>query len=178
VELIVALALIAILIGLLLPTAQYVRTVAVKTACASNLRQIGTALTAYTNDFDGQDPKARAIPAPFESGDTDPPLTEKLSSYIDPQSEETHEVYHCPGDDGHVFARSGCSYQYEILLGGETIDSYFAVEQWGLNPAEVWVSRDFDHGTFDLEDGSTVEVPFFHETRNLLFADGHVGDFP
>ena len=176
IELLVTLSIIAILIGILLPAMAMVRSRAVKVVCSSNLRQIGLAIQMFTDDHKGIYPIARAMPSPILTGDSDPSLMEAIGDYIDFSGGHSNPVYHCPGDDD-VFARSGSSYNYKVSLGGKKLEEYWLVRFFGLPESRVWVSQDFDGGTFDLEDGSTIDVPFFHVQRNLLFADGHVGDF-
>src|SRR5438105_1033375 len=51
IELLVVIAIIAILIAILLPVLTRVKQQAQQTACASNLRQIGQAMTMYTGQY-------------------------------------------------------------------------------------------------------------------------------
>lgn len=57
-ELIVAIAIVAVLAGVLIPVFARVRAAARQTTCLSNLRQLGAAFTLYTQDADERLPGA------------------------------------------------------------------------------------------------------------------------
>jgi len=59
VELLVVIGIIALLVAILLPTLSRARASAVKVACLSNLRQVGTGMVLYANDHDGTLPALR-----------------------------------------------------------------------------------------------------------------------
>jgi prepilin-type N-terminal cleavage/methylation domain-containing protein len=69
IELLVVIAILAILMALMLPTLASAREKGWRTACLSNLRQMGIAIQAYSSDSDGKipyGPKAPAFTSPFD----------------------------------------------------------------------------------------------------------------
>ncbi len=176
IEVLLVIGVIGILVGLSLPAIARARDRAVKTSCGANLKQIGIAVEAYRMDYKGQMPRARYMPPPFLSSDSDPTLASRLSNYLDGGSGETSKVFKCPGDK-QVFGLAGTSYMYQSEVSGVILEQWFPVKFFNIPLSEVVVSRDFDLGTFDLEGDKTITVQAFHDVRNLLFADGHVGNF-
>ncbi len=173
IELLVVISIIAILIGILLPTMSAVRRSAVRSACMSNLRNVGIAVESYRQASKNLFPLARYMPDPFiTSLPEDPPLTKALAQQL-PQNSE---VYRCPGDDNVVWPLTGISYTYNASLAGRNLESTWFVRRMGFKESEIPVAYDVDGNTFTLTSGS-ITVPPFHTERNLLFADGHVGDY-
>ena len=196
-ELLVAITIISVLIGILLPVLPRVRDAARQTVCQSNLRQIGLSLSGYMEDNRQEFPRARYMPRPWLSGDEDPPLNVALKDYLESDS----EVWSCPGDfdvhtaeyadDNGTTHECGVSYTYTTALSGRTFEDTFFARFVRLQPHEVPVLHDYDGGSYELEleawyeeageefdedaVGSIVPVDYFHTKRSYLYADGSVG---
>jgi len=185
IELLVAISIIAVLLGILIPTLPRVMDNARRTACQANLNGHWQACTMHLHDNSDRFPVAKYMPDPWLSGDTNPSLNEALSLYY--EGSETSRGWKCPGDsqifgyeeeneEGEVITGTS-SYTYTASLSGQTIDETFFVRFLGFRPEQVPVLRDFDGGTFETEGGAQVTADFFHRDRNALFADGHIGGF-
>jgi len=90
IELLVVIAIIAIIAAILFPVFQKVRENARRTSCASNLKQIGMAITQYTQDSDETLPTRRL-------GITDPTEYESWRAMIYPFVKST-AVFQCPSN--------------------------------------------------------------------------------
>jgi prepilin-type N-terminal cleavage/methylation domain-containing protein len=77
IELLVVIAILAILAAILFPVFAQVREKARQTACSSNLKQIGTALSMYVQDYDERLPDRRdlkrSLPGGYQPWNTWPP---------------------------------------------------------------------------------------------------------
>ncbi len=181
IELLVSIGIIAVLMGILIPTLPRVRDSARRTACSKNHQQVGLGLLQHLHDPNDRVPTARYLPPPFLSGDADPSFNAALAGYIEADSPS----YRCPGDSqvwerewedaAHVTRRCDMSYSFVVVLSGRTYEETFFHRRLELPPTEAPVLHDFDGGAFDLQDGSQITVGFFHSRRAALYVDGHAG---
>lgn len=178
VELMVVIGIIGILVGLMLPTLKAARGRAIKSTCLSNLRQIGIAVQLYKDIHQNRFPQARYMGDPFLSSDIDPPFRNTLHGVLEitPSDMTAGRIFKCPGDNV-VFPLSSMSYMYQSELSGLKIEEFFVYRIAKIPESQIVVSRDMDNGTFSLIANQQISVDFFHDSRNLLFVDGHAGNF-
>jgi prepilin-type N-terminal cleavage/methylation domain-containing protein/prepilin-type processing-associated H-X9-DG protein len=159
IELLVVIAIIAVLAALLFPVLASSQQKARKTACLSNLRQVGVAMTLYASDNSGNipyGPKAGAFTSPLDfypstgaptsliSLGTGPPVG--LGLLLSQQLSAQPKVLFCPGSDqpldvdaqlANVGQRQAqCSFYYRH--GGNT--QIFDIP--GTNPTPVPIRLD------------------------------------
>jgi prepilin-type N-terminal cleavage/methylation domain-containing protein/prepilin-type processing-associated H-X9-DG protein len=84
VELLVVIGIIAIMVGILLPTLNKARKSAKTTVCLSNLKQMGNAWTMYLSDYKGHLPHSIWHDPPYPYASSMPPgwTTKRLNEYI------------------------------------------------------------------------------------------------
>jgi prepilin-type N-terminal cleavage/methylation domain-containing protein/prepilin-type processing-associated H-X9-DG protein len=158
VELLVVMGIIALLIGILVPTIVRARMKSNAAACKAQLHDIGSSFQMYLNDHRGRYPLAPTLPSANTSG------YQTLQVLLAPYSGESMRVFKCPSDDVIYLEEEGISYFYYAELGLKPLkETYiYAVLQSPNQVPILWDAANYHGGS----------VPF-----NWLFADGHVAEF-
>lgn len=183
IELMVVVAVIGVLIGILMPALGSARAQARRTACSSNLRQIGAGLQVYMSGNRDRFPYASYMPSvgPFPLETTRPiRIADVLKHQVGV------DAFECPADtsgddrpDPNIgltyFQSEGSSYEYRTLrpnIGGRTAREIATMLSDRIESTVAdnafYVMRDYDnfHGT-----GGKAGA------RRYLYSDGHVTDF-
>jgi prepilin-type N-terminal cleavage/methylation domain-containing protein len=98
IELLIVIAIIALLIGILLPSLKRSLELAKATACKSNLRQLGQSLYLYRIENDGWLPQAPTAAMPMMAGRRDKPLREPWFGQLFPMYLDDPMALRCPKD--------------------------------------------------------------------------------
>lgn len=158
IEVLVVIAIIALLAGLILPVLSKARAQGRVTSCKSNLSQLGKAVQMYAAENQSRYPDVASRPtlAPGKAR-----LCDTLSSYTkDPR------LFKCASDNRAFFENEGSSYEWNAVLNGKMQDSF--VEQ------AVGASRTpmmYDYENFHPDPG-----PGSFGGKNVVFCDGSVGN--
>jgi prepilin-type N-terminal cleavage/methylation domain-containing protein/prepilin-type processing-associated H-X9-DG protein len=176
VELLVVIAVIAILAAILFPVFARARALAHRTACLSNQRQLGAAIALYVQDHDERFPDFRSDPtcaanaantaywhdhfccalhlSPGQIG-----FMSLLMPYV-----RSHDVGFCPSDTMNARDRSLTSYEFKPWLA----------DGRGLAdvPAPSSMAMLWEQWAYHIGNGMLGEYDSRSEI-NVLFVDGH-----
>ncbi|RYX82756.1 DUF1559 domain-containing protein [bacterium] len=194
IEILVVIAIIAILAAILFPVFARVRENARRATCQSNLKQLGLAILQYAQDYDERLPGSTDI----GGGGSGKPggwmywtlVSDVFTAYPEQGTlypyVKTPQIYVCPSDTEGQNQHN--SYTINACIGTRTINSvhpsrplsfFDAVgetSKWLLLTEEAGGVGDGSPGTTDdsyLDPGNPIAARHL-ETTNSLFLDGHV----
>ena len=114
IELLVVIAIIAILAAILFPAFAKARESARRITCVNNLKQIGTAIMQYTQEYDEKLPASRFATTPATT------WQDAIKPYL-----QDAAVYRCPSNTGTAYIDSAASpntyFAHYKANGGGTI---------------------------------------------------------
>ncbi len=173
VELLVVMAIVAVLAGLLLPAISAARRRAQRAACVSNLRQLSQALQLYANDFNGYFPQSFSVGA---KGNWETVL-DKLRPYVG----VPEEMFLCPADAGGAvdfsflgLPRTSYSVNEALMPAAAPLRSGGFVRASDAARTGVTVAF-YDAQTVTGPAGPDVTPDYRHDGRcAVAYLDGHV----
>jgi len=163
VELLVVLAIIAILAALLLPAVSRAKESGRGAACISNLRQVGVALQLYVDENHQSLPVMRDRPVAIGTNQPATNVFPSVETVLRDQLGNTN-VLRCPSDRVQLFEQTGSSYAWNNLLNGQRADD---LKVFGLSFDAHAIPVFFDKESFHAARGPKKAV-------NYLYADGHI----
>jgi len=199
IELLVVIAIITILMAILLPTLEHVRHQSYIAKCASKLRQIGMALSTYSNENHGDYPRTRyapgspptagtgaASPDPFAASGPQPNDVSAAIYLLRRTQNVPAELFICPYNDVTTFEPDTADplthsnfTDYRKNLGYSYANPYpsKAVEDGGYRlgrnmRATFAIAADLNPGTKAKGEGDSRNHE--DEGQNVLWGDGHV----
>ncbi len=170
VELLIVIGIIAVLIGLLLPSLNKAREHSRRTNCLANLRSIGQALFMYANTYRDRLPNGNPPGVYIDYDGSNRVMVDFAGELREPR------VFHCPSDESGVPERIATADQTlpdSARVSYEFYSLYFPPEHGPI----LTRLRGRAPFAWDIEGGSAIpNKDQNHGFRggNVLFADGHV----
>ncbi len=154
-ELLVAVAVIAVLASISVPVFNRIKARSLSSACQNNLRTLGVALNVYIAEHHGVLPTM--VAARSSPGDDEPALDTVLAEYIDGS-----DAFICPADAAGIGHETGTSYFWNSLLNGQRSgnESFFGLQSGGTGIPVISDKENFHESV--------------NQEVNILYADGHV----
>jgi prepilin-type N-terminal cleavage/methylation domain-containing protein/prepilin-type processing-associated H-X9-DG protein len=181
IELLVVIAIIAILAAILFPVFAKARGKARQTACLSNLRQLGTAMLSYCQDYDEKYP-AQNI-AHYVGGPTGYPqdaccVERNLWSHVVQPYIRNVQLFQCPSAEDNAFVRPATPFGPQVVVHYKFKHAICAngtgikLEQCGW-PSQQMMLNEYKAWHDDMGCGCQSNPVPTSRAFNVNFLDGH-----
>lgn len=158
IELMVVIAVIALLAALLMPALVRTREITRATACLSNLHQIGVALQLYVSD------NQNLLPVMYDQPANGPSTNGPAINVVLFPFAASSNVFRCPSDNVGLFEMTGSSYAWNNLLNGQDADN---LRMLSNAYPQTQIPVVYDKEKFHIVRGDKRAI-------NYLYADGHI----
>jgi type II secretory pathway pseudopilin PulG len=200
IELLVVCGIIAVLIGILVPSIGKARATAKRTRCQANLHSVGQAIRTYMDDYHDYYPPMAIIPTD-EMADNGPNSRPAMCVVLAPYIGKQNEVFRCPadqimhpgtktspGDKKTWFEWQGSSYEPRTWLSVVGSNGYWKIsKEYRPLGKEITGSDDVSQKLQELYEqlpklALVYDYELFHGPEDspgsqmALFADFHVSD--
>jgi prepilin-type N-terminal cleavage/methylation domain-containing protein/prepilin-type processing-associated H-X9-DG protein len=169
VELLVVIGIIAVLVGLLLPSLARARENARRTQCLSNLRQLGAGMMMYAQEHKGRLPNSNPPLAVGDPTASDYVLVQLNDMYI-----KSPPVFHCPSDADPIPTQIVTA---DYLLENSGRVSYDFYSIWWLSEYGPKITRIKEAPlAWDLNGGDPKKIKdqnHGNKGGNVVYGDGH-----
>ncbi len=170
IELLVVIAIIAILAAILFPVFAKAREKARQSSCSSNLKQIGTAVLQYVQDYDERFPfglNAVTAGGPFWS------CKELVAAYI-----KNDQCWKCPSDSVGAVDLTGAALGRISYTSNDTVLTGAVILGGSVPPALATLGKPAETPLLYDGSGSVATLAFqpdlrHNEGANMVLADGH-----
>jgi len=200
-ELLCAIAVLAILVSILIPTLGSMKKRSNQIVCSNNLRSLGTAIHLYANEHSGR------LPGPLYAGQyTYFPALDKyqlmahIKEYIEINlikgDRDRIKTMVCPAYESQIDSEGARHYILNVgrvpLTNGtkDQVFGYPGSDSTGrevnlpkrlnqiIEPNKSWAIKDLDQVDYPGYSSDTPEQPVHGESRNVLYFDGHIEAVP
>lgn len=183
IDLLVSLAIVAILIALMLPAISMVRESTRKVICASNMRQIGLGISMFAEDNNGVLPDSEFLPASARANTSTTGLPERMDTVLLSASEfpgslvdrwdglghlihgeylSAPNTLYCPSHRGNFMFEDAQSVWSRIDIADEIIVNYL---YRGMGP-------DFNRRLYHIDPGAALTTDTIRSYEDLNHKDG------